>query len=315
MLIKPKYVTNKELYKIYALAHIVSEILLKHKINYRADAGTLLGMIRHKGNAIPWDDDVDLVVKECDIDKIIKLVPYFNKKGLMITVKYDEPPSGVKKFMQQKRLQISFIRKCFKLKERKSIKRCVNEGIIIPYLDIIPIHLAKNKKYYVYGIDWISKDIHTKNVKFSRSFFDKKNSKLEKFGPTKLLISKNIEANKQVLISTYGENYNKKAIAPVIQHGTVAIKFNPIPLDMPNKYDYSSLLHDNLTSVQKQKYKKLINYHGSKSKTPTIIRYYMDNKEFNYSIYTKTKYTKLKCKTKRKRRSKGRQKSRKTRST
>ena len=90
-LIKPKYSTYKSIEKIYALAHITNKILSENNINYRADAGTLLGVIRHKGNAIPWDDDVDIVVEECDIDKIIDLYKEFSKYNVRIAVKYDEP--------------------------------------------------------------------------------------------------------------------------------------------------------------------------------------------------------------------------------
>lgn len=311
MLIKPKYVTNKDLYKIYALAHIVSKILLKHKINYRADAGTLLGIIRHKGNAIPWDDDVDLVVKECDIDKIINLAPYFNKKGLMITVKYDEPLGEGKKNRQidLRRLQISFINNCKNVKDEFKLYKCYNQGVSLPFLDIIPIREKYN--YYTFSLNWMLKDYP--NAKFSKKFFDKRYSKLAKFGPTKLLISKNHEENIKTLINQYGKNYNKTAIAPIIHHGSTSINFNPIPLDMPNKYDYSSLFQDNLTTAQKHKYKKLINYDTNKLKKPIFIRFYLDNKEFKHPIYNKTRYTKLKCKTKRKRRNKGRQKSRKIR--
>ncbi len=58
----------------------IDRVCKKHNIQYFADWGTLLGTVRH-GGFIPWDDDLDIVMKREDYQKFINVARYDMEEG------------------------------------------------------------------------------------------------------------------------------------------------------------------------------------------------------------------------------------------
>lgn len=66
-----------EAMKLYWAAQLavlseIDKVCRRHKINWYADCGTLLGAVRHKGY-IPWDDDLDIAVFRDDYDRLMEV--------------------------------------------------------------------------------------------------------------------------------------------------------------------------------------------------------------------------------------------------
>lgn len=84
--VRSGYTVRKEMKKIWAVELDLMDRFLrackKYDLKCYADAGTLLGAVRHRG-FIPWDDDIDLVMFREDYDKMVALAdrefekPYF----------------------------------------------------------------------------------------------------------------------------------------------------------------------------------------------------------------------------------------------
>ena len=75
--------------------NVIDEICTKLGINYFADWGTLLGAIRHRG-FIPWDDDLDIVMKREDYDRFYNEAPSLLPEGYSIHTFRNE--EGFKEF-------------------------------------------------------------------------------------------------------------------------------------------------------------------------------------------------------------------------
>jgi histidinol-phosphate aminotransferase len=80
------YTDKKHITKLKILTRIVAKILHNNNVEFWAQSGTLLGMIRHTpGGIIPWDDDVDLAYVKTDDDIAIKsLANVFRSNGLSL---------------------------------------------------------------------------------------------------------------------------------------------------------------------------------------------------------------------------------------
>jgi hypothetical protein len=64
------------------------DLLDRAGIEYFAHSGTSLGMIRNAG-FIPWDDDFDVMVDEKFEDKVLEMVPVFERYGIFRNLKND----------------------------------------------------------------------------------------------------------------------------------------------------------------------------------------------------------------------------------
>lgn len=74
-----KYISNytawneEELIEVRELLRYISEIALCNNIKIFLHAGTLLGQIR-QGGIMPWDDDIDLMVQDRDLERLIEII-------------------------------------------------------------------------------------------------------------------------------------------------------------------------------------------------------------------------------------------------
>ena len=61
----------------------IDRVCKKHNIQYFADWGTLLGTVRH-GGFIPWDDDLDIVMKRADYQKFLEVASHDMAEGFHV---------------------------------------------------------------------------------------------------------------------------------------------------------------------------------------------------------------------------------------
>ena len=78
-----KKIWNKLMELLAELEHICK----KHSIKYFAEAGTLIGAVRHKG-FIPWDDDIDVSMLRPDYEKFKKVAPKELKNPYLLVNAY-----------------------------------------------------------------------------------------------------------------------------------------------------------------------------------------------------------------------------------
>lgn len=83
-----------EAMQLYKLLHIADTVLVNNGIEYFAWAGTLLGSERHDG-IIPWDDDVDIIIHDCQVKKFLtkEVIACFNAKN--VNVLHEKHPESI----------------------------------------------------------------------------------------------------------------------------------------------------------------------------------------------------------------------------
>ena len=68
----------------------IDRVCRLHDITYYADWGTLLGTVRH-GGFVPWDDDLDIVMKRADYQKFMDIAQFEMEEGFDVQTFRNQP--------------------------------------------------------------------------------------------------------------------------------------------------------------------------------------------------------------------------------
>lgn len=134
------YTVTAETKKLWAveldLLNELDKVCKAHNIKYYANAGTLLGAVRHKG-FIPWDDDIDIMMPRKDYEKLCKHYKEFSSPYFFQTEYTD--PGSLRGHAQLRNSKTTGI-----LKSELNAGFTFNQGI---FIDIFPLdNLPDNKK-------------------------------------------------------------------------------------------------------------------------------------------------------------------------
>lgn len=118
--------------KMIYILDTVANLLDKNNIPYWLDGGTALGAVRH-GGFIPWDDDLDIDIKDEDYSKVIKILT-------------ESLPSDL--IVQCRENTVGYSHKHIKVRDKKSIfvekgsEHLKERGI---FIDIFPANKTNYK--------------------------------------------------------------------------------------------------------------------------------------------------------------------------
>ena len=94
--IREGYLVTSDMKKVWAveldLFAEFDRVCRKYDITYFADAGTMLGAVRHKG-FIPWDDDIDVKLSRENYEKLCQIAPKEFTGNYFWQTEYTDPGS------------------------------------------------------------------------------------------------------------------------------------------------------------------------------------------------------------------------------
>ena len=111
-----------------AILEAVDRFCRENNIDYSLSYGTLIGAVRHKG-FIPWDDDIDLMMKRDDYDRFIQLWTKDPPEGFFLQTEVTDP-KYMNNFLKIRKTNTTFI-------QNEKEKNCgYHTGI---FIDIFPV--------------------------------------------------------------------------------------------------------------------------------------------------------------------------------
>ena len=196
---------RKKVWKIELdLLNKLTEVCNKNNIRFFADAGTLLGAVRHKG-FIPWDDDIDVAMLREDYEKLIKLSKDFEEPYFLQSW-YTEK-GYYRGHAQLRNSETTAI-----LKSEEKFKFKFNQGI---FIDIFVLDSVPNDEKEL-KIEEKKMNLYNKFI-FRKFYYDKNNKSLKNI--VKLFINSIINIDKiylkkENLLKSY-DIRNNENIAPL----------------------------------------------------------------------------------------------------
>ncbi|MCF0203356.1 MAG: LicD family protein [Bacteroidaceae bacterium] len=148
--------------KQLAILEVIDSICRKHNIEYWLDGGTLLGAVRHKG-FIPWDDDIDVAMKESEMERFVKIAPSELPENLRL-----ELPEKVNPILKLRDLN------SFYLEPGDDLKADYHKGVYVDFFQFVDYPNVSRKfvKKHVRQIGRSWSILHKQHTYSLRSFVE-----------------------------------------------------------------------------------------------------------------------------------------------